>query len=89
MINDSEKIIEHYLTNNKVAITLDPADLLLLRKVLYDFIRAKGDLVSTSMLLAYCSNTLTSKNSFPKDLAKVSNKALAMILHIDHDDNGI
>ena len=71
MINDSEKIIEHYLTNNKVAITLDPADQLLLRKVLYDFIQAKGDLVSTSVLLAYCSKTLTNKSSFRKDLAKV------------------
>lgn len=87
MNNDSEKIIEHYLTSNKVAVTLASRDLNLLRKVLYDFVRAKGDLVSTSVLLAYCSKTLTSDVSFSRDLAKISNKALSMILNIERDDD--
>lgn len=80
---DAEKILGHYLTSNKVAVTLEPEDLKLLRKLLDDFIYAKDDFIATSMLLAYCSQTLASKQSFSKDLAKISNKALEMLLNMD------
>ena len=82
---ETEKILEHYLTSNKVAVTLEPADRDLLKKLLYDFINAKNNFIYTSMLLAYCSQTLTSKQSFSKDLAKISNRALEMILNKDED----
>ncbi|MFD2742035.1 MULTISPECIES: hypothetical protein [Sphingobacterium] len=80
MIEESEKIIDHYLANNKIAATLESEDLALLKKMLYGFVKVKGDLISTSTLLAYCSQVLTSKKSFTRDLAKVCNKALEIIL---------
>ncbi|MCL7987782.1 hypothetical protein M8998_07510 [Sphingobacterium sp. lm-10] len=83
MRDKAEKFLEHYLLHHKVAATLEPDDLMLLRKVLYNFIEAKKDFVAFSMLLSYCSHTLTSKQSFSKDLAKISIRALEMILDVE------
>ncbi len=80
MIEESEKIIDHYLANNKIAATLELEDFMLLKKMLYGFVKVEDNIISISKLLAYCSQVLTSKKSFAPDLAKICNKAFELIL---------
>ena len=77
---EARKIVDKYLSTNDVAFTLKPDELELLRKLLYNFTQAQADLIETSVLLAYCSKTLTHEKRFTKDLAKITHRALEMIL---------
>ncbi len=76
MQEESKKIIEHYLSNNQVTVALKPDDQALLRKLLYSYIKIKGDLMAVGTLLAYVSETLQSTESFPSDLAKIAAYAI-------------
>ncbi len=79
MNKESEKIIDKYLATNHVTRVLSSSDLDLLKKLLYNFTQTKGDLLEVSVLLAFCTKTLRGKDTFTKDMAKISYRALELI----------
>ncbi len=79
-----DQIIEGYLNNHIVVVTLEAEQKLLLRRIFTSIPTsdAQAFVMMSGQLMSFCSNTLTNKQQFEYQAAQIANKALEIIL--DH-----
>ena len=80
-----DQIIEGYLNNHIVVVTLEAEQKLLLRRIFKSIPTgdAQAFVMMSGQLMSFCSNTLTNKQQFEYQAAQITNKALEIIL--DHN----
>ncbi len=81
MSTKSNQIIQDYLTEDPVVATLNRKQTNTLFRIFSSFSNVISDDVKVKELIAYCKQIIINEKAFDMEIAKVSNKALDIMLN--------